>query len=251
MTALYSNVNFTNERESKRSIVNGNLLQSGYTNENKSKRSIVNEPLSQKCSAKDKELHSTKKDESEYVNEKQKDVKNEVACDVTNYFNVSNVYVCGRNNPDVSYERTCMATEDNEYFTDILDTLNEYQDRQGQRLSSKKLKEALLRVIDEEEEEIERNINDSKEGVDDISDSKEGVEDRNDSAKQVDALNDSEILVVDGSDPKSDQSEATHTTNGFSQRKLFPLFIIASSSKTRSRASCRSPSFAVTSVSPM
>ena len=38
-------------------------------------------------------------------------------------FNVSNVYECGRNNPDVSCERAFMTTEDNEYFTDILDTL--------------------------------------------------------------------------------------------------------------------------------
>ena len=52
-----------------------------------------------------------------------------------------------------------MATEDNEYFTDILDTLNRYQDRHGQRLSSKKLNEAVLRVMDEEEEDIKRNIN--------------------------------------------------------------------------------------------
>ena len=52
-----------------------------------------------------------------------------------------------------------MATEDNEYFTDILDTLNKYQDRHGQRLSSKNLKEAVLCVMDEEEVEIERNIN--------------------------------------------------------------------------------------------
>ena len=52
-----------------------------------------------------------------------------------------------------------MANVDNEYFTDIIDTLNEYQDRHGQRLSSKKIKEALLCVIYEEEEEIERNVN--------------------------------------------------------------------------------------------
>ena len=58
-----------------------------------------------------------------------------------------------------------MANVDNEYFTDVLDTLNEYQDCHGQRLSSKKLKEALLRVMDEEEEEIECNINSSKEGL--------------------------------------------------------------------------------------
>ena len=52
-----------------------------------------------------------------------------------------------------------MATEENEYYTEILDILNKYQDRHGQRLSSKKLKEAVLHVMDEEEEEIERIIN--------------------------------------------------------------------------------------------
>ena len=76
-----------------------------------------------------------------------------------------------------------MATVDNVYFSDILDTLNIYQDRHGQRLSSKNLKEAVLRVMDKEEEEIERYINDSKEGVDDISESNEGVDDKNDSAE--------------------------------------------------------------------
>ena len=116
MTGSFSNVNVTNKIESK--------------------RSIVNEPLSQKCSADENELRSTKEDESEYVNEKQKGAKNEVTCDVKNYFNVSNVFECGWNNPDVSCEIARMVTEDNEYFMDILDTLNEYQDRHGQRLSS-------------------------------------------------------------------------------------------------------------------
>ena len=92
MTAPYSNVNVTSKSESKLSIVNEKLSQSGSTNENKSKRSIVNEPLLQKCSAKENELCSTKEDESECANKKQKDAKNEVACDVTNYFNVSNVF---------------------------------------------------------------------------------------------------------------------------------------------------------------
>ena len=45
-----------------------------------------------------------------------------------------------------------MDTEDNEYFTDVLDTLNKYQDCHGQRLSSKKLKEAVLRVMEQQEE---------------------------------------------------------------------------------------------------
>ena len=42
MTALYSNVNITNESISNRTIVNEKLLQSCSMNENKSKRSIFN-----------------------------------------------------------------------------------------------------------------------------------------------------------------------------------------------------------------
>ena len=102
------------------------------TNESESRRSIVNKTLSQNCSAKENELCFTKEDESECANEKQKDAKNEFACAVTNYLNDSNVYECGRNNPDVTCERACMANEDNEKFTDVLFTLNEYQDRLGQ-----------------------------------------------------------------------------------------------------------------------
>ena len=129
MTAPYSNVNVTNE--------------------SKSKCSIVNKKLSQNCSAKENELCLMKEDELECANEKQKDAKNEVAYDVTNYLNISNVFECGRNNPDVSCEKACMATECNEYFTGVLDTLNEYQYRHGQILSSKKLREAFCRNMDE------------------------------------------------------------------------------------------------------
>ena len=157
MTALYSNVNVTNESESKCSIVNEKLSQSCSMKENDSKRSIVNKTLSQNCSAKENELCFTKEDESECVNEKQTDAKNEAACDVTNYFNVSNVFECGRKNIDVSCERACIATGDNEYYMYILDTLTEYQDFYGKRLSSKKLIEAVCRVMDEEEEEMEHN----------------------------------------------------------------------------------------------
>ena len=159
ITAPFSNVNVTNKSESKCSIVNEKLSQSCSTNEKKSKHSIVNEPLSNKCSANENELFSTKEDKSECANKKQKDANNEVACDVTNHLNVSNAFECGRNNPDMSCERACMATEDNEYFPGVIDTLNKYQDRHGQRLSSKKLREAVCCVMDEEEEEMERNIN--------------------------------------------------------------------------------------------
>ena len=43
----------------------------------------------------------------------QKDERNEVTYDVPN-FNVYNIFECGRNNPDVSYERAHMATSGNE-----------------------------------------------------------------------------------------------------------------------------------------
>ena len=55
-------------------------------------------------------------------------------------------------NHDVSYERVYMATSGNEYFTDILDHLNEYHDCHGQILSSKNLKEAVLRAMEQEEQ---------------------------------------------------------------------------------------------------
>ena len=37
-----------------------------------------------------------------------------------------------------------MDTEDNEYFSDILDTLNKYQDRHGELMSIKKLKKMFI-----------------------------------------------------------------------------------------------------------
>ena len=47
-----------------------------------------------------------------------------------------------------------MATSGDEYFTDILDHLNEYQDHHGQRLSIKNPREAVPRIMEQEEEEI-------------------------------------------------------------------------------------------------
>ena len=78
---------------------------------------------------------------------------------MTNYLNVFNVWERGRENPDVKCEIACMANIDNDYFSNVLDTLNEYRDRQGQRFSSKKLREAVGRVMNEEVEEMEHNIN--------------------------------------------------------------------------------------------
>ena len=60
----------------------------------------------------------------------------------------------------------------------------------------------------------------SDEQIDTIIDSKENIDTRNwlrnDSTEQVDVINDSKKLVVDGINPRSDPSVATHTTNGIS-----------------------------------
>ena len=114
MTDPSSNIIFMNEGESKHCIVNKKLLQRCSTNENKSKHSTFNEHLLQNCSLDENELRSTKEHKSECAFKKQKYAKNEVTCDVTNYFIISNVFECGRKNLDVSCEISYIATEDNE-----------------------------------------------------------------------------------------------------------------------------------------
>ena len=75
-------------------------------------------------------------------------------------------------------------------------------------------------VLDEMLKEFKRCTIQSDEQVNTTIGSEEHVDARNwlrnDSAEQVVAISDSEKLVVDGSDPKSDPSVATHTTNGIS-----------------------------------
>ena len=100
MTAPSLNVYSADEDESKRIIVHGTLSHNCYLNKDKSKLSIVNKTLSQNYSAGVGKICSTKIGRSEYTVTEQKDKGNEVTYDVPN-FNVSNVFECGRNNPDV------------------------------------------------------------------------------------------------------------------------------------------------------
>ena len=111
-------------RDPNMSLLTRNFIADFSANKVESKQSIVNKNLSQNYSADVEKLCSTEKDKSEYTH-----MPNS---------NVSNVFECGRNNPDVPYERSDMTNEGNEYFTDILGALNKYQNRHGQRLSSKK-----------------------------------------------------------------------------------------------------------------
>ena len=55
-----------------------------------------------------------------------------------------------------------MATSREEYSTDILDHLDEYNERRGKQFSSKSIQEAVLGVMEQKEEEIENNVNNIK-----------------------------------------------------------------------------------------
>ena len=132
------------------------------TNEDESKGIIVNETLSQSYSTDEDELCSTEEDKSECTNTKTKDANNEVTYDVPKYFNSFNVFKCGRNildRLDMSYERTCIATPKEEYFVEILDQLIEHNHCHGTSMSNEKLREAVIRVMEDKEKDAENNVN--------------------------------------------------------------------------------------------
>ena len=98
-------------------------------------------------------IYSTDKDKSECTITKQKDGKYEIKYYVPNYFNAFNAFEWGRkllDRLDVSYERACMATPKEEYFTEMLDSLIDDNRRHGTLLSSKKIKETVTRVVEDE-----------------------------------------------------------------------------------------------------
>ena len=59
----------------------------------------------------------------------------------------------------MSYERACMATPREEYFTKMLDSLLEHNHRHGIPFSSKNVQEAVRRVMEEEAKYAKRNVN--------------------------------------------------------------------------------------------
>ena len=69
------------------------------------------------------------------------------------YVNAFNVFECGRKlweRLDVPYKIACMATAREEYFTNMLDSLLDNNERYGNPLPSKKLQEEVSRVMEEE-----------------------------------------------------------------------------------------------------
>ena len=80
-----------------------------------------------------------------------KDANNEVTYDVPNYANAFNVFKRGReilDNLGVSYKRLYMVTPREGHLTEMLDHINQYNKRNGKQLSSKKLQEAVLIVME-------------------------------------------------------------------------------------------------------
>ena len=150
MTAPSLHVCSTDKDESKGIIMHKNLSQNVSTDEDKSKHSIVNEFLLQNCSMDKYDLGYMEEDRLECTITEQNNANNEVTYDVPNYFNVSNVIECRRKileRIDVSYERSYMATPKEEYFTEMMEHLNEYIEPQGQRLSIKNLEDDVIRVM--------------------------------------------------------------------------------------------------------
>ena len=108
----------------------------------------------QSCFTDEGELCSTEEEKSECAIRKQKDAKNEVTCDVPNYFNTFYIFKCGGkifDRLDVSYEIVSMASPREEEFTEMLNFLLEHNHRRGTPLSSKYLQKSFSRVLVEEE----------------------------------------------------------------------------------------------------
>ena len=52
-----------------------------------------------------------------------------------------------------------MATPKEEYFTELLEYLIEHNHRHGTPISNEKLQESVIRVMDDEEKDAKRNVN--------------------------------------------------------------------------------------------
>ena len=105
----------------------------------------------------------TNEDESECVHKninKQKDTNNEaeyeessLTDEVMSYFNLSNCGKFSLERLDVTYEQACMATQEDEYLADLLETIIEHNDHHKVPLSNEKLLQLVSVIVAETEEE--------------------------------------------------------------------------------------------------
>ena len=157
MTASSSNIYTTNKDESKSIIVHETLLGDSSTDVSESKRSIFNKNLSRNYSEDMDELCSTEKHISEYTITEQVDAEYEESSITKEVPSCFDVFECGRNildRLDVTYERACMATPEDKYYTKLLKTLVGDNSRNGAQLSNEKLRQAFSKVMEEIEAEL-------------------------------------------------------------------------------------------------
>ena len=67
-----------------------------------------------------------------------------------------NIFECDGNllnRLDVTYEVVCVATQKEEYYTDLLETIIEHKDRSKTPLSKEKLWQAINTIVEEMEDE--------------------------------------------------------------------------------------------------
>ena len=165
ITAPSSNVYSADEDESKRIIVHKTLLQNCSAGESELKIIIVHKTLLHNYSADVGELCSTEIDISEYTITRKKDAEYEessVTKEMPIYFNI---FECGGNILDiidVTYERACMATPKDKYYTKLLKTLVDDNNRNGSPLSNENIKILFSIVMKETEAEIEHDIKEIK-----------------------------------------------------------------------------------------
>ena len=156
------------------------------------------------------------------------------------YFNVSE---CGRkllNRIDVSYELVCMATPRDEYYTNMLETLVNYNDLNNGPLSNREIQQSVRRVMTEmEEEERDTKCNANHVTMDTISpcvhstiSPPQGDIASVTSERRISLINRCNELTIQSTindsdddaaeiDPNRNIKVVTYTTNGNSPQKLF------------------------------
>ena len=96
------------------------------------------------------ELCSKEIDISEYTIMEQKDAgyeESSVTKEVPSYFNI---FKCGRNildRLDVTFERACMATPKDKYYTKLLKNIVNDNNRNGAPLSNENIRQAVIIVM--------------------------------------------------------------------------------------------------------
>ena len=152
MTAPSSNVNVTDEDESKEIFVHETLSENNSTDVSEPERNIVNDTLLQNNSV-DVPANTI----TELKDEEHKQLS--VTKEVKSYFNI---FECGRNildQLDVKYQRAFMATTaEDDYYKEMMKSLIK-ANNEGGKLCNEKIRQAVIDLRAELNVENERNIN--------------------------------------------------------------------------------------------